>query len=66
MKLGVETIWESAFKLLITGNLSAILDPIAVGTHTYLIKSISSSGVRSIDALSIERKCPSYWHDRYS
>ena len=48
------TIWEDAFKLLITRNLSAVLDPIEVGTTTYLIKSISSSGVRSIDALSVE------------
>ena len=52
------TVWEDAFKLLITGNLSAILDPIEVGTTNYLIKSISSSGVRSIGTDSIEVEVP--------
>ena len=52
------TVWEDAFKLLITGNLSAVLDPIEVGTTTYLIKSISSSGIRSISSISIEVQVP--------
>ena len=48
------TVWEDAFKLFITGNLSAVLDPIDIGTTTYLIKSISSFGIRSINATSVE------------
>ena len=52
------TIWENASKLFITSNLSAILDPITVGTHTYLIKSISSSGVRSLKSTSIIIEIP--------
>ena len=57
-EIRIGTVWEDAFKLLITGNISAILDPIEVGTTTYLIKSISSSGVRSLEADSIEVEIP--------
>lgn len=46
-------VWETANRILVTGNLSAVLDPIAVGTTTYLIKALNSNGVYSITALSL-------------
>ena len=57
-EIRIGTVWEDAFKLFITGNLSAVLDPIEVGITTYLIKSISSSGIRSISSTSIEVEVP--------
>lgn len=47
--------WATATRLFVTGNLSATLDPIAVGTTTYLIKAINSNGIYSIteDSVSV-------------
>lgn len=44
--------WETATRLFTTANLQAILDPIATGTTTYLIKAISPEGAYSINAAS--------------
>jgi hypothetical protein len=45
--------WDTATRILTTGNLSVILDPIAVGTTTYLIKAINDGAVYSDDADSV-------------
>lgn len=39
------TDWDTALRILVTNTLSAVLDPLAIGDHTYLIKSIDSNGV---------------------
>jgi hypothetical protein len=39
------TSWDNADKLLTTNNLIAYLDPVIVGTHTYLLRSIGNKGV---------------------
>lgn len=39
--------WNTASRVLITTNLQAILDPITVGTHAYLLRTLSSGGVYS-------------------
>lgn len=48
------TVWDTADRLLTTGNLSAFLDPITVGTHTYLIKAINSNNIYSLNAVSLD------------
>lgn len=49
--------WETATRLLITATLTAILDPIAVGTTTYLIKALNGDSY-SIDAVSLDVVVP--------
>lgn len=36
--------WSTAVRVLVTSTLSAKIDPLTVGSHTYLIKSIGSNG----------------------
>jgi len=45
--------WELASRILTTSNNQVILDPITIGTHVYLLKSINSQGVYSTDAVSL-------------
>jgi hypothetical protein len=42
--------WDTAFFQFRTVNLSANIDPILVGTHTYLIKSMNAASAYSITA----------------
>lgn len=42
------TVWESAAFQLRTSSLQADIDPLLVGTHTYLIKTLTSTGVYSL------------------
>lgn len=46
------SLWSTATRLLITATQQAILDPILIGTTTYLIKAINGNGVYSVNALS--------------
>jgi hypothetical protein len=51
------TVWDTATRILTTTTLQAILDPIAVGIHTYLIKTISTglgAGIYSQIAKSLD------------
>src|SRR5262245_34917681 len=41
------TVWDSAFFVLRTPSLQAVIDPLLVGTYTYLIKSINAGGIYS-------------------
>src|SRR6187402_321666 len=47
------SVWESATRLLSTGNSQVALDPTPVGTTPFLIKSINSAGDYSTDACAI-------------
>jgi hypothetical protein len=42
------TNWDTAFFQFRTVNISANIDPIPVGSHTYLIKSMNAAGAYSI------------------
>ena len=44
------TAWDTAFFQFRTVNLSANIDPIPIGNHTYLIKSMNAAGAYSIAA----------------
>jgi hypothetical protein len=44
------TDWDTATFVLKTSSLGATLNPLAVGTHDYLIKSVSAAGIYSDDA----------------
>lgn len=44
------TVWETASFQLRTPSLQADIDPLLTGTHTFLIKSLNSSGVYSISS----------------
>ena len=44
------TDWDTAFFQFRTVNISANIDPILVGTHTYLIKSMNAAGAYSVTA----------------
>lgn len=46
--------WDTAQRLIITNTTSALFDPLTVGTHTYLIKSIGSSGNYSPTSTSLQ------------
>lgn len=52
-EIRIGTVWETATRILTTATLQAILDPIAIGTTTYLIKAINSTGVYSANAVSL-------------
>lgn len=39
--------WDTAVRVLITNTTSAVINPLTVGTHTYLIKSIDVNGIYS-------------------
>jgi len=52
------TIWNTADKLLVTNNASVILNPLLYGTHTYLLKALSTLGVYSDELLSLEINIP--------
>lgn len=48
------TTWETANRILVnTGALSAVIDPLPTGTHTFLIKTINSYGNYSANAVSL-------------
>lgn len=49
----IGSLWETATRILTTGTLTAILDPIVEGNTTYLIKALNESGVYSILATSV-------------
>lgn len=46
--------WDTATRLLTTGTLTAILDPIAVGTTTYLLRGLNDQGTYSINPISLD------------
>jgi hypothetical protein len=52
-EIRVGTTWDTAERILTTATLQAVLDPIAIGTTTYLIKAITDQGGYSVDALSV-------------
>lgn len=52
------TVWATAPRVTVTNNFLALLDPIAVGTHTYLIKAINNEGVFSANAYVLTVICP--------
>ena len=52
------SVWESATRLLSTGNSQVALDPTPVGTTPFLIKSINSAGDYSTDACAINVVVP--------
>lgn len=54
----VGAVWETASRVTLTANTSAILDPIAVGATTYLVKAINGSGVYSLAAYSVVLTIP--------
>jgi hypothetical protein len=47
------TIWSSATKILITANNQVVLDPLPVGSHTYLLRSLDTEGNYSEDTASV-------------
>ena len=47
------SVWESATRLLSTGNSQVALDPTPVGTTPFLVKSINSAGDYSTEACAI-------------
>lgn len=47
------TVWETAALQLRTPSLQADIDPISIGTHTYMLKSVNASGVYSVDSISL-------------
>lgn len=52
------TSWETASKVTITTTLSALLNPLAVGTHKYRIKSIGQSGNYSVQDKTLDILIP--------
>ena len=52
------TSWNSASRMLTTNNIEVRLDPLLVGNHTYLLKTISSDGVYSLDSISVTLTVP--------
>jgi hypothetical protein len=52
------TVWETATFVLRTPSLSAALDPLTVGTHDYMIKTLNSNGDESTNSLSTEVVIP--------
>jgi hypothetical protein len=50
--------WDSAERLLVTSNLQVILDPVEVGTHTYLVKTLSTDQQYSTDTASVTFTVP--------
>lgn len=46
--------WDTASRLLVTGSLSAIINPLLVGTTTFFIKAINANGVYSAAADSVD------------
>jgi len=47
------TDWDTAFFRVATLSTQVDLDPTTIGTHTYLVKSINSTGAYSVDFLTI-------------
>lgn len=52
------SVWETATRVSITGNLTSILDPITVGTTRFLVKAINESNVYSVTAASVDVVVP--------
>lgn len=52
------TSWETASKVTITTTLSALLNPLPVGTHKYRIKSIGQSGNFSVQDKTLDILIP--------
>lgn len=52
------TTWDTASRQLVTSTLSAVLDPISVGTHKYWIKAIGLAGTYSENALGLDVTVP--------
>lgn len=42
--------WDTASFQLRTSGLSAVIDPLIYGIHTFLVKAINASGIYSVDA----------------
>lgn len=57
-EIRIGTTWNTATRILTTATLQAILDPIAIGTTTYLIKAINSAGVYSLNAVEVDVVVP--------
>lgn len=53
------TVWESATFILKTSSLAASLNPLSTGSHNYLIKAISVSGIYSLLPLAFQIVVPS-------
>ena len=47
------TTWEFAERVLTTSNVQAIINPLLVGTHTYLLRSINTEGEYSEGIASV-------------
>jgi len=52
------TVWNTASRVLVTNSIEAVLDPITVGTHTYLLKTISVDGEYSEEAARVDVVVP--------
>jgi hypothetical protein len=48
------TDWNTADRILVTNNASAVLEPLLYGTHTYLLKALSTLGIYSNETLRID------------
>jgi hypothetical protein len=50
--------WDTADRILVTGDRQAILDPTDIGTTSFLIKTLNSSGIYSLTPLQIDVVVP--------
>lgn len=50
--------WDTATFLFSTLNLSAVIDPLPIGTTRLLIKAMSSGGIYSVNALALDVVIP--------
>lgn len=50
--------WDSADRIIVTSERRAILDPVLVGNHTYLLKTLSVNDVYSNDTASASITIP--------
>lgn len=52
LRYGVE--WSSATRILITNTTTAIVNPLPIGQHTYLIKGINGEGSYSVGSAKVD------------
>ncbi|MHA2068273.1 MAG: hypothetical protein ACXABY_28255 [Candidatus Thorarchaeota archaeon] len=52
------TTWETADFVIRTPSLSVALDPLTVGSHDYMIKTLNGLGDESVDSASLEVVVP--------
>lgn len=50
--------WNTASRILVTSSLSAVIEPLPIGTTTFLIKAMNVDGVYSIDDLPLDIVIP--------